>query len=184
MKQLGQKKKPMIRVHSLLWALLTIMTFASVLAGSADAAGTPAGTIINNMASVRYTIGTNTLTQNSNIDAITVVSSTTVNTVKTVVVLDQYGGNQPITGATLRYTLAVTATGNGPAFGVVVTDAIPATTMYTPGTLRLNGVSLSDVLDADAGDVGGTTAGTVTVRLGDLTSASPVQTITFDVKIN
>jgi uncharacterized repeat protein (TIGR01451 family) len=113
-----------------------------------------------------------------------VVSGASVNISKTAVVLDQYGGSQPITGATIRYTLAITAAGSGSAIGVVISDPIPPTTTYTLGTLKLNNISLSDALDADAGDVGGTTAGTVTVRLGDLTSASPVQTITFDVKIN
>jgi uncharacterized repeat protein (TIGR01451 family) len=113
-----------------------------------------------------------------------VVSGAAVNINKTAVVLDQYGGSQPITGATIRYTLAVTAAGSGTAIGVVISDPIPLTTTYTPGTLRLNSISLSDSLDADAGDVGGTTAGVVTVRLGDLTNASPVQTITFDVTIN
>jgi len=108
----------------------------------------------------------------------------TVTVAKTAVVTDQYGGSQPMTGATIRYTLSVTASGSGTAMNVVVTDAVPANTTYVPGTLKLNGTALSDALDSDAGDVGGTTPGSVTVTLGNLTSTSPVQTITFAVRIN
>ena len=61
---------------------------------------------------------------------------------------------------------------------------IPANTSYTANSLILNGTPLSDGADGDAGDVGGTTPNTVTVDLGDMTSASPLQTIRFDVTIN
>jgi hypothetical protein len=67
---------------------------------------------------------------------------------------------------------------------VVMKDALPANTTYIPGTLKLNGVTLTDAADADAGDVGGTTPGAVTVKLPDITNASPAQVIMFDVKIN
>jgi uncharacterized repeat protein (TIGR01451 family) len=165
--------------------LMIIMALCTTMCLTAsDVAGAPVGTIISNRATVSYTMGSNTFTQDSNTDTFTVVSSATLNISKTAVVLDQYGGSQPITGATIRYTLAVTAVGTGTAMNVVITDLIPTNTTYTPGTLRLNGAALSDAADADAGDVGGTTPGTVTVRPGNLTSASPVQTITFDVRIN
>ncbi len=100
---------------------------------------------------------------------------------KTVTVIDQWGGHQPIPGATLRYT--ITATASGTANNVVVIDPLPANTAFIPNTLKLNNTALTDAADADAGDVGGTTADTVTVKLGNLTSASSMQTITFDVKI-
>jgi uncharacterized repeat protein (TIGR01451 family) len=100
---------------------------------------------------------------------------------KTVTVIDQWGGHQPIPGATLRYT--ITATASGTANNVVVIDPLPANTAIIPNTLKLNNATLTDAADTDAGDVGGTTADTVTVKLGNLTSASLMQTITFDVKI-
>jgi uncharacterized repeat protein (TIGR01451 family) len=160
------------------------MLCATLFLASLDAnAATPAGTIISNKATVSYTMNSNTFTQDSNTDTITVVSSAMVNISKTAVVLDQYGGSQPITGATIRYTLAVTAVGTGTAMSTVITDLLPMNTTYTPGTLKLNGVVLTDAADADAGDVSGTTS-TVTVRLGSLTNATPIQTITFEVKIN
>ena len=116
----------------------------------------------------------------------TVVSSNDVSMNKTVLVLDPLGGNLPVRGATLRYTITVTAAGAGTAQNVVVSDPIPANTTYAAGTLRLNGVPLTDMADLpvpDAGDVGATTPNMVTVKLGNLTSASPVQTIVFDVTI-
>jgi uncharacterized repeat protein (TIGR01451 family) len=94
------------------------------------------------------------------------------------------GGNQPITGATIRYTIAVSVSGAGTAAGVVISDPVPVNTTFVAGTLRLNNSPLTDAADADAGDVNATTAGAVTVRLGDLNNASPVQTITFEVNIN
>jgi uncharacterized repeat protein (TIGR01451 family) len=112
------------------------------------------------------------------------VSNVTVVVNKAVLVIDQQGGNSPMPGATLRYTLTVTVTGTGTATGVRIADPVPANTTYRAGSLRLNGVPLTDGADTDAGDVGGTTAGTVTVVLGDLTGASPVQIILFDVRIN
>jgi uncharacterized repeat protein (TIGR01451 family) len=112
------------------------------------------------------------------------VSNIAVTVGKTVTVIDPYGGSQPVVGATLRYTITAATGGNGTANNVVITDAIPANTTYTAASLRLNGAQLSDAADADAGDVGATTPGNVTVSLGALTAASPVQTIVFDVTIN
>ena len=112
------------------------------------------------------------------------VTTTTVTLLKSVVISDPLGGNQPIPGATMSYSIDVTVTGPGTATGVVITDPLPANTTYIAGTLTLNATSLTDVVDADAGDVSGTTPNTVTVNLGDLTPASPIQTITFEVIIN
>jgi uncharacterized repeat protein (TIGR01451 family) len=112
------------------------------------------------------------------------INGTNVSLVKSVVISDPLGGNQPMPGATMTYQIDVSITGPGTATGVVITDPIPANTTYTTGTLNLNAAPLTDSVDADAGDVGGTTPNTVTVNLGDLTSAAPVQTIRFEVIIN
>lgn len=111
------------------------------------------------------------------------VVNVTVSVVKAQTVSDQYAGTQPIPGATIRYSITVTVTGTGTAVGVVITDPIPANTTYTAGTLKLNGAPLTDGAGDDAGDYNLTNPGKVTVSLGNLTSASAVQTITFDVKI-
>jgi uncharacterized repeat protein (TIGR01451 family) len=110
------------------------------------------------------------------------VASAALSLVKSAAVTS--AGGQPVTGATIRYTITATVTGAGTAAGVVVSDPIPPNTTAVAGTLRLNNGLLTDAADADAGDVNATTAGTVTVKLGDLNNASPVQTITFEVKIN
>ncbi|NNE44094.1 MAG: hypothetical protein HKN12_07785, partial [Gemmatimonadetes bacterium] len=82
------------------------------------------------------------------------------------------------------YAIVVNVTGNGTATGITLTDAVPTYTTYNPGTLTLNSAPLSDAADADAGDVGATTAGVVTVDLGDLADTAPAQTITFEVTID
>lgn len=157
---------------------VTVQTAGANTAGVdvvfADVAGSAAGDIVRDgkhSASGRYT-----------------VSSLSLAVAKTVLVYSDpsNGTTDPkaIPGATLRYSITVTVTGSGTALNVFITDPIPANTTYTAGTLKLNGTLLSDTSGNDAGDVGGTTAGTVTVSLGNLTSASAAQTITFDVTIN
>lgn len=110
-----------------------------------------------------------------------VVADISVLMVKTAQIFDQYGRNDPVAGATVRYTITATATGSGTASNLAITDAVPANTSYLAGTLKLNGASLTDDADGDAGETG---AGTVTVRLPDMTGSSPAQTIEFDVKID
>ena len=113
-----------------------------------------------------------------------VVSAVGISVVKSASVRDPFGGTEPVPGAVITYSIAVTASGSGTALGVVITDPIPADTTYNPGTLTLNAGPLTDEADADAGDVGQTEPDTVTVALGDLSAALPAQTITFDVTIN
>jgi len=112
------------------------------------------------------------------------VSAITLNAVKSASVSDQFTGTRPIPGATITYSIVVTATGSGSAATTLFTDAIPANTTYVPGTLRLNSVALSDGADADAGDFTTTPSARVRVQLGTLTTASGPQTIQFAVTIN
>jgi uncharacterized repeat protein (TIGR01451 family) len=114
-----------------------------------------------------------------------VVSTVAISIIKSATVTDVIGGNQVMTNSIIHYTLNVTATGSGSAMNVVIRDAIPANTTYLPNTLKLNNVGLTDAADSDAGDVNATTPGTVTVSLpGSITSATPAQSIAFDVRIN
>ena len=115
------------------------------------------------------------------------VSSSVVNLTKTSVITDPYGGTSAVPGAIVSYTITATVVGTGTAVGVKITDPIPANTTYKTGTLTLGGAPLTDGVDVptpDAGDVGGTTANTVTVSLGNLTSASGAKVVKFDVTIN
>jgi uncharacterized repeat protein (TIGR01451 family) len=104
--------------------------------------------------------------------------------VKSETVLDPFGGNRPVPGATITYQIVVTATGTGTALGAAFTDAIPANTTYVAGSLSLNAGALTDGADADAGEFAATPTPGVTVALGDLTAASGPQTIEFRVTID
>jgi len=105
--------------------------------------------------------------------------------VKSATVSDQFGGTQPIPGAEITYTIAVSPTGGGTAVNTVFSDQIPAFTTYVPGTITFNGSGMSDAPDADAGQFV-VSAGnpTITVAIGDLTAASGIQTIVFTVVID
>ena len=112
------------------------------------------------------------------------VAGVTVNAVKSQAVVDQFGGNRPVPGATINYSIVVSATGSGSATGTIFNDDIPANTTYFPGTLRLNGTLLSDGVDPDAGVFEAAPTPRVRVTLGTLTQASGSQTITFAARIN
>ncbi len=49
------------------------------------------------------------------------------------------------TGDQLRYTITMTNNGTTPATNVVLSDSVPAGTSYVPGSVELNGISVSDV---------------------------------------
>lgn len=112
------------------------------------------------------------------------VSSLQMSVVKSATVLDSQGGDRPATAAVMTYQITVQATGSGTAQTVVFNDPIPQNTTYRPDSLRLDGTLLSDAADGDVGDVGATTADSVTVFLGDLAAGAAAQTITFDVTID
>ncbi len=112
------------------------------------------------------------------------VSDVLVNVVKAQLVSDSFGGNEPVPGATLTYTITVDVASSGTAAASVVRDTIPALTTYVPNSITLNGAAISDLTDGDAGEFDTTGTPTVVVRLGDLTQADPVQTIVFQVLID
>jgi len=112
------------------------------------------------------------------------VSGVTLTANKTQVVVDQFGGAQPVPGARVNYSIVINVTGSGTATNAVFTDNIPANTTFVPGTLRFNATALSDGADADAGDYTATAPARVRVALGSLTTASGPQTVTFAVTIN
>jgi len=113
-----------------------------------------------------------------------VVSDLIVSIAKTAVVADLGGGSTPAPGSTITYTLVVTTSGTGTVANLVITDPLPVFTTYVAGSLTLNGSSLSDAADADAGDVGATTPNQVTVALGNVAGGSLPQNITFAVTID
>lgn len=156
---------------------------SQLTATSNTGSGAP-GTAFNNAGDGGSDAVVGTSGGSANIAGTYEVSNVSVSIIKSVVINDPLGGNQPVPGATMTYTLQVSVTGTGTANGIVITDPIPVNTTYSAGTLVLNAVPLSDADDGDAGNVGVTTPNTVTVNLNSMTPASPVQTITFDVLIN
>lgn len=112
------------------------------------------------------------------------VSNVLVNVNKSQVVLDPFGGSEPIPGATLTYTITVEVASPGTAAVSVVEDAIPALTTFVPNSITLNGGALTDATDADEGEYDTSGAPAVVVRLGDLTQVSGAQTIVFQVTID
>ena len=113
-----------------------------------------------------------------------IVSDLAVSVLKSAVVSDLGGGNQPAPGSTITYSLLVTVAGTGNVANLVITDPLPPFTSYVAGSLTLNGGGLTDVADADAGDFGATTANQLTVTLGSVAGGSLPQTISFAVTIN
>ena len=96
---------------------------------------------------------------------------------------DPAGGARAVPGATIVYTVLVSATGTGFATGASFADPIPVNTTYEPGSLRLNGLPLTDGIDTDAGSFEPTLP-EIRVQLGDLDANDPAQQVQFSVKIN
>ena len=139
----------------------------------ADGAGSATGDVARDgrhSASGLYTVSTATLT---------VAKTSTV-------VSDPFNGTtnpKRIPGAVVRYSILVTNSGGASATNVVVRDAIPANTSYAASTITLDTNPLTDTGGDDAGDMGATNAGEVTVAIGTI-AASSSSTVTFDVTVN
>jgi uncharacterized repeat protein (TIGR01451 family) len=114
-----------------------------------------------------------------------IVSDVQLSVVKSVQVSDPFGGQQPLPGASLQYTINVEVTNGGTAIAAAVRDAIPAGTTYTANSITLNGAAISDAADGDAGELDtGSATPAVVVRLGDLVQADGLQTVVFEVTID
>ena len=108
-----------------------------------------------------------------------VVSAATVTLVKSAVVTNSLGTTDPIPGATITYTIVATVAGSGSVNGLAITDNIPANTTYVPGSITLGGASLSDAVDADAGDFNSTR---INVSLGTV-AGGQTRSVTFRTTI-
>lgn len=110
-----------------------------------------------------------------------VASLATVTLAKTATIADPFGGTTPVPGSVVTYSLVAHASGTGTANAVHVTDAIPTGTTYRANSMTLNGTSLTDAADGDAG--AGSASG-IDVSLGTFAGGSPDKTVTFQVTIN
>ncbi len=101
--------------------------------------------------------------------------------VKSATIVDQFGGSQPVPGATITYQLVATITGSGSLTNLNITDDIPADTTYTAESITLEGAGLTDSdADPDAGSFDGSA---IAVTLGTVPGGQ-TRTITFQVTID
>lgn len=108
-------------------------------------------------------------------------SNAAVELVKSVTLVDPFGGDSAVPGSVATFTLVATVTGAGFVDDLVIADAIPNGTTYADGTLALDGNSLTDAPGDDAGEASDATG--IEVDLGQA-PAGDVYTITFDVTID
>jgi uncharacterized repeat protein (TIGR01451 family) len=99
--------------------------------------------------------------------------------VKSAVVVDPFGGDRAVPGATITYKLVATVTGAGSLNNVIISDPIPASTTYSAGTITLENAALTDAADADAGSYNGAQVRAV---VGSM-PAGQTRTVTFKVTI-
>ena len=112
------------------------------------------------------------------------VDDVTISVVKAQAVSDPNGGSEPIVGATITYTISVEVVNNGTAAAATIRDPIPTWSTFVPGSIALNGTTISDATDGDAGEYDTSVTPTVVVRLGDLAQSDGIQTVEFQVTID
>lgn len=95
--------------------------------------------------------------------------------VKSATIVDPFGGNRPVPGAIITYSLVATISGAGSLNNLVITDPIPANVTYQAGSLTLEAAALTDAADADAGNFNGTR---ISVAAGNV-PAGQTRTVTF-----
>lgn len=104
-------------------------------------------------------------------------------TQKQALLVDENNDGAAQVGETLRYVIDIPNTGAAPATGVELSDALPSNVTPVPGTLALNGASLTDAAGDDAGEI--VTVGDVArvrVVVGTI-EVDATATVTFDVTI-
>lgn len=84
-------------------------------------------------------------------------------------------------GDTLRYTLTIANSTVVPATGVLLTDAVPASTTYVAGSTRLNGVAVADV-GGDSALVAGLAVNSAGAASGTIAGNASAEVV-FDVQI-
>lgn len=94
---------------------------------------------------------------------------------KSATIVDPFGGNRPVPGAIITYSIVATVSGAGSLNNVVITDPIPATVTYQSGSLTHEAMALTDSVDADAGNFNGAR---ISVAVGNVPSGQ-TRTVTF-----
>ncbi|MEH6756499.1 MAG: hypothetical protein V7676_03185 [Parasphingorhabdus sp.] len=109
-----------------------------------------------------------------------IIQAADVSLVKNAIVVDQFGGAQPVPGATITYQLVATAKGSGTLTNLVIADNIPTDATYVDQSITLEGSALTDEADTDTGAFDGSK---IAVALGSV-SGGQSRTITFQVTID
>ena len=123
-------------------------------------------------------VGSSTASANATDNLIASLASVALT--KSALIVDPFGGSQPVPGAVVTYTLTASVSGTGQATALHVTDIIPTGTTYQPGTLSLDAGALTDPADIDAGQA---SASGVDVNLGTVNGGTS-KIVKFNVKIN
>ena len=171
---------------------ITVFILSAIPAGASDgqrgsvqliataATGTgPAGTIFAGLGDAGTDAVVGTTTANASATGTYLVSAASVAFAKSASIADPFGGTQPLPGAIITYTLTSTISGSGSIANLRIADPLPTDTDYVPGSLKLEGASLTDAADADSGEV---VSSAVAVRLGTV-PAGAQRSVTFQVKI-
>lgn len=95
-------------------------------------------------------------------------------------VADTQGGNRVMSGSVLTYRLTVTAKGSGSASNLVVTDPLPGTLTYVPGSITVDGAPRTDAVDTDDSTFSNGTVRTVLPSL----AAPQSRVIEFKAAVN
>jgi uncharacterized repeat protein (TIGR01451 family) len=99
--------------------------------------------------------------------------------VKSATIVDPFGGNRPVPGAVITYSLVATISGAGSLTNLVITDPVPVGTTYQAASMTLEAGALTDATDADAGNFNGTR---ISVSAGNV-PAGQTRTVTFKTVI-
>lgn len=112
------------------------------------------------------------------------VQAASVTLVKSATIVDPFGGNRPVPGATITYSIIASVAGSGSLANLVISDPIPAGTAYQVNTITHQAGAappalLTDATDTDAGNYNGTR---ISVSAGTV-PAGQTRTVAFKVKI-
>lgn len=102
-----------------------------------------------------------------------------ISIIKSQTITAPNGSADPVPGATVTYSIDSRFGGDGVVRSARLADLIPPGTVYIPGSIRLDGATLTDAADGDAGDFDGTG---IRVLLGDVPTPA-TRRVQFQVKI-
>jgi uncharacterized repeat protein (TIGR01451 family) len=128
--------------------------------------------------------GTVTITATSLFNqTVSVVGTYTAKVTPAVItIVTTHTPSAPRPGDVITYTVTVSNTGSMTATGLVVTNVIPAKTVYLGGTTTLDATFRTDITDGDEVNFNTSRANAVTVALGSLAPGTS-RIITFQVTV-